>query len=164
MPRRPPRPPTCLPLVRIRRSGPSGGFTLVEVLVALAVLSIGLMGAAGLSLASYRAQQAALLEHLALTAAEDMAGRIRANAVGLGAYGGPAADLPCTPGAGPVVACTPEEMAARDLADWQALLATLLPGGTGEVRPEAGPPAAARIRVRWRGRDGVRAVDLAVTP
>ena len=59
------------------------GCTLVELLVALAVLSTGLLGAAMVLLAGLRAQAAAQRESAATAVLRDLADRIRAQPSGL---------------------------------------------------------------------------------
>lgn len=56
-----------------------GGFSLVEVLVAVLVLSIGLLGLAGLQIAAARANDGARLRTEATLAASDVADRLRAD-------------------------------------------------------------------------------------
>ena len=55
------------------------GFTLVETLVSLVVLSVGLLGAAALLLDNLRSHAGALRRVAALSLVRDMADRIRAN-------------------------------------------------------------------------------------
>ena len=55
------------------------GFTLVEVLVALVVMSVGMLGIAALYLEGLRAGRTALYRTTAVNLAADMADRIRAN-------------------------------------------------------------------------------------
>ena len=55
------------------------GFTLVEVLVALVVMSVGMLGIAALYLEGLRAGRTALYRTTAVNLAGDMADRIRAN-------------------------------------------------------------------------------------
>jgi type IV pilus assembly protein PilV len=86
------------------------GFTLLEVLVALVVLSIGLLGLSGLQTTSLRNNQSALLRSQAVILAEDILDRMRANreealdegydviASNSAADWGATCD-PCTPGA-----------------------------------------------------------------
>jgi type IV pilus assembly protein PilV len=113
----------------------SSGFTLVEVLVALVVLSIGMLGIAALYVESLRAGRSALIRSQAVTLASDMADRIRANRQGDGAYAKgiathPATDSACEPsGSG----CVPAVMAAHDLAVWDEEVTANLPGGTCSV-------------------------------
>lgn len=63
------------------------GFSLVEVLVAVLVLSIGLLGLAGLQIASVRANDSARLRTQATLAAYDLADRLRADPASLFAGG-----------------------------------------------------------------------------
>ena len=56
------------------------GFSLVEAMVALMVLSIGMLGIAGLYVESLRAGRTAIYRTQAINLASDMAERIRANA------------------------------------------------------------------------------------
>lgn len=100
------------------------GFSLVEVLVAMVVLSVGLLGIAALYVESLRAGKSALTRSEAVILAADMADRIRANpdakdkytkledAVGTITAG-------CNPAGG---GCTKEEMAANDIAQWSQLV------------------------------------------
>lgn len=100
------------------------GFTLVEVLIALLVLSIGLLGIAALYLETLRANRTALFRTHAVNLAADLADRIRANRNPAGAYACPA---PCNPGAGG------NGIAVADLTQWMALVQAQLPEGAGTV-------------------------------
>ena len=64
------------------------GFTLVELLIALLVLSIGMLGIAALFAESLQAGRSAQLRTQAVSIAADLADRIRANHVSAGAYAG----------------------------------------------------------------------------
>jgi type IV pilus assembly protein PilV len=126
------------------------GFTLVEVLVALVVLSVGMLGIAGLYLEGLRAGRTALYRTNAINLAADMADRIRANPAAGVAYAGtgPGADGGCVNGP---VDCTAAALAADDWSDWSGQLATQLPeGATGEVTVDAAAPAPRyTITVAW---------------
>jgi len=126
------------------------GFTLVEVLVALVVMSVGMLGIAALYLEGLRAGRTALYRTTAITLAADMADRIRANRnAGLAYAGtGPGADGGCVNGP---VDCTAAELAADDWLDWSSRLTTQLPdGASGEVTVDAAAPAATyTITVAW---------------
>ncbi|MBL8201715.1 MAG: type IV pilus modification protein PilV [Chromatiales bacterium] len=126
------------------------GFTLVEVLVALVVMSVGMLGIAALYLEGLRAGRTALYRTTAITLAADMADRIRANRnAGLAYAGtGPGADGGCVNGAAD---CTAEELAADDWLDWSTRLATQLPeGAAGEIIVDAAAPVATyTITVAW---------------
>ena len=134
----------------------SHGFTLVETLIALALLSIGLLGAGGMLLGSLQSHAEARREMAAAQLVRDMADRIRANPRAGAAYDSrEAAPLaaPCdlaTP-------CAAPELAAADLADFFQSAQRLLPGrdthATVQFAPAIGPAAADRfaITLNWRG-------------
>jgi type IV pilus modification protein PilV len=63
------------------------GFGLIESLVALLVISVGMIGIAGLYGHGLRANGTALYRTIAVNLAADMADRIRANRRGNAAYG-----------------------------------------------------------------------------
>ena len=102
----------------LRRVGPpaaQAGFTLVEVLIALVVLAVGMLGIAALYIEGLRASRTALVRSEAVVLATNMADRIRANLEAGAAYAGAPAANPnvnCVAGGG---GCSPQEMAAHDL-------------------------------------------------
>lgn len=128
------------------------GFSLVEALVALVVLSVGMLGIAGLYLESLRSGRVTILRSQAVTLASDLADRIRANRLGGAGYTHAVADEPATVGncldaAG---ACTPAQMAETDKAQWVAAVAAALPGGAGEVEVDAATaPDTYTITITW---------------
>lgn len=130
------------------------GFTMVEVLVALVVLAIGLLGIAALYLDSLRAGRTAIYRTQAVNLAADLADRVRANR---GAVLGYEVDFATTPDAVDECAttdgCSAAEMAATDLAVWKADVARLLPAGTASVDVTApagaGEPAIYLVTIRW---------------
>ncbi len=119
------------------------GFTLVEVLIALLVLSIGMLGIAALYLESLRASRSALVRTQAVTLAADIGDRIRANRTPAGNYdcGGT-----CEAGEGG------NAIAVGDLNAWRAAVAAQLPGGVGSVAFLAGganTPDAYTVTISW---------------
>lgn len=120
------------------------GFSLIEVMVALVVLSVGMIGMAALHGQGLRASSAAIFRTQAITLSSDMADRIRANRLGQAAYGGAAANNDCT-----TADCTPAQMAAKDLYLWQQRVQNELPGGQGTVTYANGAPPSYQITVTW---------------
>lgn len=122
----------------------SGGFTLVEAMVALIVLSIGLLGIAALYVETLRANRTALFRTEAVTLASDLADRIRANRATAGAYACPD---PCDPTGGG------NAMAVTDLTEWLGVVQAQLPGGTATVTyvddGVATTPNAYTILIGW---------------
>jgi len=119
------------------------GFTLLEVLATLLLLSVGMLGIAALSLESLRISRLALHRTQAVTLAADVADRIRANRDPASAY---ACGDPCRPDAGG------NAVATADLVSWIDSIAAQLPGGVGAITFTAaanGVPARYTVAVRW---------------
>lgn len=125
------------------------GFTLVEVLIAMIVMSVGLLGIAGLYLHSIQAGRTSVFFHQAVVLTGDIADRIRANpsaGVNYQAVGQPHG---CINGG---VDCTPTEMAQNDINIWDAQAFDTLPGGAvGIVYTDNGgvTPDTYEITVSW---------------
>ena len=102
------------------------GFTLLEVMIAVFVLAIGLLGMAHLQITSLKHNQTAEFRTQAALLAADMLDRMRANrdAAHNGNY---AISLASDP---------PEStnsIADADIVDWQNNIATFLPNGDGGI-------------------------------
>ncbi len=138
---------------------PQKGVTLVEVLVAVVVLSIGLLGLAQLQMTTLRQTQSALLRSHATLLGYDLTDRMRANTAGViaGYYnqslvGDHQGDHDCSvvdasgteTNANPAD-CSPQELAENDLLEWAKTVARELPSGQGIVcldsTPKDDPPA-----------------------
>jgi type IV pilus assembly protein PilV len=103
----------------------SAGFSLVEVLVALVILSIGLLGLAGLQTRGVRDNHGAYLRTQATLSAKDLVDRMRANRSGALA-GDYDVDFGVNVAPGGTVA-------SQDLSQWQATLARLPGPGLGKI-------------------------------
>ena len=108
-----------------------GGFTLIEVLVAVVVLSIGILGLASLQTVSLNFNSVASQTSQATVLAYDMADRMRANreAARAGAYDIALQD-PAPACAAPTTAGT---VAQQDISAWRMALACRLPLATGSI-------------------------------
>mgnify|MGYP005820422503 CR=1 FL=1 len=118
------------------------GFTLLEVLIAILLLSIGLLGVAGLQIGGLRYQQGAYARAQATTLLTDMADRMRINPQGVnaGSYNAISIDttasgwqtsLPADPDCATNV-CTPANQVALDTRQWGLALGQL-PRARGTV-------------------------------
>jgi type IV pilus assembly protein PilV len=130
------------------------GFTMVEVLVALVVLAIGLLGIAALYLNSLQAGRTAIYRTQAVTLAADLADRIRMNRTAQNSYATLFADaVAAVPACSTTGGCTDLQLASTDLSNWKAMLAQVLPNGQGQVAvtlPIApGEPTSYVVTVRW---------------
>jgi type IV pilus assembly protein PilV len=106
---------------------------MVEVLVALVVLSVGMLGIAGLYVITLRSGGSAIARTQAVSLANDIADRIRANRMATVAYNttGTQQNNNCVGG---TVNCTRAQMAAEDLWQWNRQIQQALPGSpTGTI-------------------------------
>jgi type IV pilus assembly protein PilV len=123
------------------------GFTLIEVLIALIIMSVGMLGIAGLYVHSMQAGRTSMFRHHAVTLAGDVADRIRANTQAFAAYAGAGANNNCVNGG---IDCTGPQMAANDIFLWNQQAAANLPGGNvGIVFNNAVVPPTYQITVTW---------------
>ena len=134
------------------------GFTLLEVLVAILVLSIGLLGLAGLMASSIRNNHSAYQRTQATWLAYDMIDRMRVNRanaisstnnynIAIGAATSGSANL-----------------AGVDVTNWKTTLANALPAGDGSVAVNS-TSRAVTVIIQWndsRGTGGVNAQQLRV--
>ncbi len=126
------------------------GISLLESLIALLVLSIGLLGVLGLQTQSLVHNRAAYFETQATNMAQDMLDRIRANRE-------QAADYALTLG-GEVDG---SGLPATDQTEWVADVSTMLPGGAGGIEIDN---RRISVTVRWEDAtspNDIRQVQLA---
>jgi len=123
------------------------GFTLIEVLIALIIMSVGMLGIAGLYVHSMQAGRTSVLRHNAVTLAGDIADRIRANPTAGAAYALAGGNNNCVDGG---VDCTVAEMAANDIFLWDQQAAATLPNGQVNVVFNNGVvPPTYQITITW---------------
>jgi len=117
----------------------SAGFTLLEVLVAIVIISVGMLGLAGLQARGLQNNHSSLQRTLATYQAYDMADRMRANIVGVndGNYNN-LSGTPSDPGC-ISTGCTPAQLTDYDMRVWNLSNASLLPSGVGVVCLDSTP-------------------------
>ena len=158
------------------------GFTLTEVLIALVVLSIGLLGLASLQAESLKKSNDAYMSSIASNFANDIIDRMRANfhEAQVGSYVTNSATndgtqllaclggVPNGGGSGGNVnaSCTEAQMSRNDIFEWQRNIANTLPNGTGFICLSNNPGNLGSsincnnqgeiyvIAITWRDRDG----------
>ena len=123
------------------------GFTLLEVLVAMVVLSIGLLGLSGLQTSGLRSNHSAFLRSQATIITNDILDRMRANRARAVAgsynlaYGAPpTGSITCT------TSCSATQVAQMDLFEWRDDLARL-PAGEGAITVSSA--GIAEVKVCW---------------
>lgn len=146
------------------------GFSLIEVLIALVVLAIGLLGLATLQMTSLQFNSDAYLRSQATVMAYDIADRMRSNMTGVvagnytvaaeanantavstyAACGASGGTCDCT-GTG---SCSVANMATYDLGTWYDRLDKTLPGSTTKrATIESLGSREFRITIKWDERD-----------
>lgn len=112
------------------------GVSLIEVLVAVLIFTIGLLGLAGLMVMATRSNHAAYVRTQVVFLATNMANRMSANPTGIwnGSYNNTsypvsAASAGCGSGAG----CAPAALATHDQQIWSAQLTTFLPNPNASI-------------------------------
>ncbi len=171
-----------------RRKRPAG-FSLVELLVAVLVMGVGVLGVTGLQMLGMQTNRSALFGMQAAQLADDMLDRVRANSGGSGgaaSYGGLAlGDPPPAPRDCGARDCTGEQMAVFDQAVWKCRLGEFaessvcveladragmgvfgeavgtpgLPSGDGAVEVDL-TSGLVRVSVQWRDGGRIRSIAL----
>ncbi len=142
-----------LKLTHKPKSQRNSGFTLIEILITIIVVSIGLLGLAGLQISGLRANMGSEERSKATFLASDIAERIRANP--LGNYtninmtendcGAQPEDICSNYNSGTAADCTAAQMATFDVWAWACGMpvntgvvpggvTNVLTGGTGSVQ------------------------------
>jgi type IV pilus assembly protein PilV len=111
---------------KTRQPARQNGFSLVEVLIALIIMSVGMLGIATLFVQSMQAGRTSMFRHHAVTLAGDVADRIRANPRAGIAYTLAGVDNACV---GYGTDCNEAAMAAHDIFLWDQQVAESLPNG-----------------------------------
>ena len=118
------------------------GYGLIEVLVSVLVLSIGLLGLAGLQTQSLRFNNEAYFRTQATLLAMDMSDRLRTNfetaRTNTSSYKFSKSDqIPSSITDCTSTACSPSELAQYDFKTWKERAQELLPGARVAVTPDA---------------------------
>jgi type IV pilus assembly protein PilV len=134
--------------------GRARGFSMTEALVALVVLSVGLLGIASLYVLSLQSGRTATLRTQAVNLVSDLSDRIRANGRARNGYEfDSASDEPEAKGCVGTNNCSAADLAEDDLARWIESVRAALPTPTATVEFEAGAnvgePDRYRVALEW---------------
>ena len=137
------------------------GFSLVEVLIALVIMSVGMLGIAGLYVQSLQAGRTSMLRHNAVTLAGDVADRIRANPRAGATYQDTdGEDRDCVDG---TEDCDETEMAEHDVFLWKAQAGDTLPSGDVTITfDDTVFPNEYTINVNWTEPEGPLAYEIKI--
>jgi type IV pilus assembly protein PilV len=136
------------------------GYSIVEVLISILVLSVGVLGAAGMQLAATRTTQQSSYQTTALQLAAEVADAVRAyntdaqHSVTLGQI--LEIDYTSTPGSPPDSAahcyfnpCEAGEFANAQIQEWKARLSTAFPAARLRICRDANPWSDAGHAYKW---------------
>lgn len=117
----------------------SSGFSLIEGLVVLVIMSIGMLGLAGLQVKGLKSNQNAYLRSQATIMANDMAERIRANSEAVAQesiknYSKDTTHAKCLDSG-----CTGREMLENDIAQWEQQIHSILEDAVAVVCLDSSP-------------------------
>ena len=162
----------------------AAGFSLLEVLIALLVMSVGLLGIAGMVTSSLKANDGAYLRSTANGLAYSILDRMRANRssatqggynIALGTIAPVSAAClqtnNCTSAQltalclGSANNCTPDAMAQADLGTWKQDLAADLPAGDGSISTalDANGVIDVTIVIQWNAARAAQALGKFTT-
>jgi len=135
------------------RASPSAwrqrGFSLLEAVVTMAILSIGLLGLAFLQAQGLRFNSSAYARTQASILASDIIDRIRLNVVNADTYASTSSSE-ATPSDCSVTSALD---AGNDLDCWYLRLRDTLPGGDGQIAVDGNEVT---VTIEWRERPGAR--------
>ena len=123
----------------------SKGFSLLEVLVSMFILSIGLLGLMSLQLMSLQTSNNSSFRTQATIAAYDMSERIRANMDGIDSYKSISSTASGSACSG---TCSVDQRVANDIKEWKDYLSSI-PEGKGMVAESATATDGLDITVTW---------------
>ena len=136
------------------------GFTLLEVMIAIAILAIGMLGIAGLHMVSMEHNHAAYLRSQAITISQDIIERMRNNpdAVIAGKFNDVKSigqTMPETSCLTSDDGCNATQLADIDIAQWAQMINSIsdsntrqqLPGASASIKAEAN--SLFTIKVEW---------------
>jgi type IV pilus assembly protein PilV len=144
------------------------GFSLIEVLIALMILSVGSLGIAAMMALSLQNKNNAYSRAQASDLAYSILDRMRANhatAIQHGydiALGAAPVNPPSDSCIGIAADCSPKQIADLDLAQWKHGLAAILPSGDGSIRTAAlDQMTEVTITIQWNDRRSGQAAETA---
>ncbi|MBI3285743.1 MAG: type IV pilus modification protein PilV [Burkholderiales bacterium] len=130
----------------------SSGFSLIEVLIAIFVLGLGIIGAAGLQLAAIRTSQQSSFQTVAVQLANELADKMRSNDTQMKLpdaanlflkikYNSATEPAPTAPALcyTNTANCTTTDMANADIYEWLVRVKKALPGGRVQVCRDSKP-------------------------
>jgi type IV pilus assembly protein PilV len=139
------------------------GFSIIEVLVTLTIVSFGLLGLAAMLVKGILHSDDSMLQSVAVQQAYDLADRMRANVSGVNAGNYDSVTCPAAQACTPSALCTPAQLATYDICTWNSQNGTLLSSGQGTLNKDG---VIYAITVGWHDRSssGGKSFTLRIDP
>ena len=129
------------------------GFTLLEVMIAMVISAVSLLGLAGLQAQSLSFNNTAYVRSQATYFAYDILEKMRMNktAANAGGYDLATTDVPLSASCyGTSATCSESDFATADKYEWYTLITSTLPGGAGSVSLATGSGTTiVTVVVQW---------------
>lgn len=138
------------------------GFTLLEVMIAIAILAIGMLGVAGLHMVSIEHNNAAYLRSQAITIGQDIVERMRNNrdAIDNNKFDNIVSTSLTMPSSDCLTAdegCSSDQLAAIDLGQWAQMINSInndnsrqqLPGAKATITADGTVDDMFTIKIEW---------------
>jgi type IV pilus assembly protein PilV len=122
----------------VRVKGGQSGFTLLEVLVAIVIFSVGMLAMLGLLTNSLIFTGSAGHRSTASQLSYAMAEYVRGNPTSLASYNDPSSSA-ITAGCFTSAGCAPAQLVQSEYGNWQQRIAETLPSGTGMICRDSSP-------------------------
>lgn len=119
-------------MIRFQRSHQQG-ISLIEVLIAVLIFSVGLLGIAGLLVVATKANHNAYMRTQVTYLAQNMADRMSANPIAVWNGNYDSAGYPLSVSQSCATGCTPANLAVHDQGLWSRQLQTFLPNPTATI-------------------------------
>lgn len=136
------------------------GFSMLEMLVTLLILTLWLLGTAGVQSSSMRLTKSAQFRTYAILLASELAERMESNklAAVAGQYNFTLSAGGVPPNASDCMKkkCSAAELAGYDLADWATRAQDLLPNAALTVVGDANTPITYTVTVQWTDRSATK--------
>lgn len=128
------------------------GFSMIEILITIVIISIALLGSAGLQAYALKTNQGGQFRNQAAFLVGDIVERMEANkaySVNVTTYYGDANSMTTSSTDCAAATCSASVLAAYDVTNWQNAISAVLPQGFGTISGVPGNPASYMVVVNW---------------
>ncbi|MDP2561853.1 type IV pilus modification protein PilV [Psychrobium sp. 1_MG-2023] len=157
--------------MRLIKQLPQSGFTLLEVMIAVAILAVGMLGIAGLHIVSLENTNDAFLRSQAVTISQDIIERMRSNReqVRAGTFNSLSTDnisnAPEVNCSANTTGCNNTQLATFDIYQWALTVQTVNDDNKRRQLPEATATVTSddsqlfEVKIKWQTKQWVKETD-----